>query len=65
MLLYLSITGIVLALILLYFNASRYKSSIYIGVFFFVISLNGLNQFALLYSKTVITKKAIPFFYLC
>lgn len=54
MLLYLSITGIALSLILLYFNARRYKSSIYLGIFFFLISLYGINQYALLYSDSIV-----------
>ncbi|MEI7422897.1 MAG: helix-turn-helix domain-containing protein [Prolixibacteraceae bacterium] len=53
MLLYLSITGISLSLILFYFNARNYKSSIYLSIFFFLISLYGINQYALLYSGSV------------
>jgi len=54
MLLYLSLTGIVLSLILLYFNSRSYKSSIYLGIFFLLISLYGLNQYVLLYSNSIL-----------
>jgi len=43
MLLFLSFTGILLSVILLVFNAGRYKSSRYLGGFFFLISLYALN----------------------
>lgn len=59
MLIYLSITGIILSVILLYFNARSFKSSIYLGIFFFVVSLYGINQYALLYSKSVLLTAAI------
>ena len=39
--------------ILLYFKARNYRSSIYLGVYFFTISLYGLVQYILLYSKSV------------
>lgn len=54
MLLYLSITGITLSLILFYFNARKYKSSNYLSIFFFLISLYGINQYALIYSGSVL-----------
>ena len=53
MLLSLSILGIFLSLILLYFNARKYRSSLYLGLFFFLISLYGLYQYILLFSKSV------------
>ena len=53
MLLYFSLTGILLSIIFLYFNARRYASSIYVGVFFFLLSLYGITQYAILYSKSV------------
>jgi AraC-like DNA-binding protein len=53
MLLSLSITGIFLSVIMLYFNSRKYKSSIYLGVFFMLVSLYGFYQYILLYSKSV------------
>lgn len=53
MLLFLSILGIFLSLILLYFNARKYRSSLYLGLFFFLVSLYGFYQYILLYSKSV------------
>ncbi len=53
MLLILSITGIILSLVLLYFNAAKYKPIIYLGIFFFCISFYGLNQYVVLNSKSV------------
>jgi len=43
MLLFLSLTGIILSVILLVFNAGRYISSRYLGGFFLLISLNALT----------------------
>ena len=43
MLLSLSLAGIILSVILLVFNAGRYKSSRYLGGFFFLISVYALN----------------------
>jgi AraC-like DNA-binding protein len=53
MLLSLSILGIVLSVILLFFNARRYKSSFFLGAFFLLVSLYGFYQYILLYSKSV------------
>lgn len=53
MLLFLSLLGIFLSLILLYFNAREYGSSLYLGLFFFLLSLYGFYQYILLYSKSV------------
>ena len=53
MLLFLSITGIFLSLILLYFNAKKYASTIYLSLFFLFISLYVFYQYILLYSKSV------------
>ena len=53
MLPYLSIIGILLSIILLYFNARKYSSAIYLGAFFLLVSLYGFNQYAVLYSKSV------------
>ncbi len=54
MLLPLSVLGIFLSVILVYFNARKFASSIYLGGFFFLISLYGFIQYTLLYSKSVI-----------
>ena len=53
MLLFLSLLGIFLSVILLYFNATKYPSSIYLGAFFLLISLYGFIQYSLFYSKSV------------
>lgn len=54
MLLSFSLLGIILSVILLYFNARKSASTIYLGVFFLLISLYGLYQYVLLYSKSVL-----------
>jgi AraC-like DNA-binding protein len=53
MLLTLSILGIFLSVILVYFNARKFTTSIYLGIFFFLISLYGFIQNSILYSKSV------------
>lgn len=53
MLLFLSLLGLFLSVILLYFNARKFTSSIYLGAFFFLISLYGFIQYSILYSKSV------------
>jgi AraC-like DNA-binding protein len=53
MLLFLSILGIFLSVILLYFNARKNASAKYLGVFFLQVSLYGFYQYVLLYSKSV------------
>ena len=53
MLLFLSISGILLSAILLYFNARNNRSTIYLGLFFLLLSLYSLYQYILLYSKSV------------
>lgn len=53
MLPFLSLLGIFLSAILLYFNAKKYRSSLYLGLFFLFTSLYGLYQYILLYSKSV------------
>lgn len=52
MLLFLSILGIFLSLILLFFNARKFKSSVYLSLFFLFASLYGFYQYVLLYSKS-------------
>ncbi|MEI8087681.1 MAG: hypothetical protein WCG93_15835, partial [Paludibacter sp.] len=53
MLLYISLFGIFLSLLLLYFNARNYTPSIYLGIYFFLVSLYGVNQYVILWSKSV------------
>ena len=53
MLLYLSIFGIFLSVILMYFNTSRKTSRIYLAIFCFLISLYSANQYAIVYSESV------------
>jgi AraC-like DNA-binding protein len=53
MLLFSSILGIFLSLILLYFNARKNGSTIFLGIFFLLLSLYGFYQYVLLYSKSV------------
>jgi AraC-like DNA-binding protein len=60
MLLSLSLLGLILSAILLYFNARNYKSSIYLSLFFFLISLYSFSQYVLLYSKSVFLVSIIP-----
>lgn len=54
LLLSLSIAGIFLSVVLLYYNARKYTSSIYLGIFFLLISLYGFIQYVVLYSKSVV-----------
>ena len=49
----LSILGIFLSVILVYYNARKFTTSIYLGIFFFLISLYGFIQNSILYSKSV------------
>ncbi len=53
MILFLSLTGILLSAILLYYNARENTSSIYLGLFFLFISLYTFIQYVVLYSKSV------------
>lgn len=61
MLLFLTLSGIFLSVLLLYFNARKYTSTIYLGLFFFVLSLYEFVQYVNLYSKSEIL---VSFFYL-
>ena len=54
LLLFLSSTGILLSVILLYFNARNYRSSVYLGLFFFTLSVYGFIEYALIYSRSVL-----------
>lgn len=53
MLLFFSILGIFLSVILLSFNARKLTATLYLAGFFFLISLYVLSQYGLLYSKSV------------
>ena len=53
MMLSISILGIFLSVILLYFNVRKYPATVFLGLFFFLISLYSFIQFVMLYSKSV------------
>lgn len=50
MLLFLTLSGIFLSILLLYFNARNYSSTIYLGLFFLLLSFYGFIQYITLYS---------------
>lgn len=52
MLLYISILGILLSVILFSFTARLYRSSVYLAGFFFLTSLYSLNIYILFYSRS-------------
>lgn len=54
MLLFLSLTGIILSVILLIFNARRFRSSWYLGGFFFLVSLYAFFQYVFVDSHSVL-----------
>lgn len=49
-LLFLSIIGFILSIILMYFNARKFPTSVYLGAFFFLVSLYGFIQWVFHYS---------------
>lgn len=49
----LSILGIILSVVLLRYNARRYTSSVFLGIFFFLMSLYGIIQYILFFSESV------------
>jgi AraC-like DNA-binding protein len=53
MLLYISLSGLILSVILYFFSARLYKSSIYLAGFFFLVSLYSFFIYTLFYSKSV------------
>ena len=61
MLLFLSLTGILLSIILLYHNARKYPSTVYLALFFFAISTYSFIQYVMLYSKSEVL---VSLFYL-
>ena len=52
MLLFLSILGGLLSVILLLFSGRKNITTVYLGAFFFLLSLYGLYQYALVYAKS-------------
>ena len=54
MLLFLLLLGILMSCILLYFNARKFPSIIHLSLFVFSISLYGIMQYVMLYSKSVV-----------
>ena len=54
MYLFLSLLGIFLSVTLLSFTARYYKSAIYLGFFFFTISVHNFLAYVTLYSKSVL-----------
>ncbi|HPT10964.1 MAG TPA: hypothetical protein PL087_11195 [Bacteroidales bacterium] len=53
MILYIALTGLILSSILLYFNARKYRSALYLGLFFFLISLYTVIFETIFYSRSV------------
>jgi len=53
MTIFLFLTGLLLSLILIYYNYQKYPSAIYLGLFFFLISLYSLIYEVILNSKSV------------
>jgi AraC-like DNA-binding protein len=49
----LAIIGIFLSVLLLYFNARRYPSSIFLSMFFFLVSIYIFVEYTVMYSKSV------------
>ena len=54
MLLYLSIFGVFLSVILLFYNKEKSGSTFFLGFFFFSLSMYALSQYILLYSKSFV-----------
>lgn len=53
MLPFLSITGISVLIILLYFNVRKYPSSLYLGLYFLLVSLYVFHVYAFFYSHSI------------
>ncbi|NML23872.1 AraC family transcriptional regulator [Pseudoflavitalea sp. G-6-1-2] len=51
MLLYLSLSGALLSLLLLYFNAREFRSSIYLGIFFLLVSFYSFHHYIFIYAR--------------
>lgn len=56
-----AIIGIFLSVLMLYFNARRFPSSIYLSLFFFLVSVYLFIEYAVMYSKSVLL---VSIFYL-
>jgi AraC-like DNA-binding protein len=50
----LSVIAFVISVILLYFNARRNPATIYLGIFFLLVTLYCISQYVILYSKSVL-----------
>lgn len=59
MLLFTSLLGAFLSLLLLWYNAKRNTSNIYLGFFFLLVSFYEFYQYALLYSKSVVMVEVV------
>jgi AraC-like DNA-binding protein len=53
MLLFISLSGILVSVILVCFNIKDYKPAIYLGLFFFGLSMYALSVYVLVFSKSV------------
>ena len=53
MLLFLSIVGVFLSVILISFHAKKFGATLFLGLFFFTVSMYAVSQYILLYSGSV------------
>lgn len=53
MLLYLSLLGFLLSGLLLFYNYKKYPTSVYLALFFLLVSIYRLNEYVVLYSKSI------------
>ena len=53
MLLYLSLLGFLLSGLLLFYNYKKYPASVYLALFFLLVSIYRLNEYVVLYSKSI------------
>jgi AraC-like DNA-binding protein len=54
--------GILLSAILIYYNARDYKSSVYLGTFFLLVSAYGITQYLLFYSDSIVLISIVVFY---
>lgn len=52
MLLYLSLSGVLLSVLLIYYNARKYKASVYLGLFFLLVSFYSFHHYIFIYTKS-------------
>lgn len=52
MLLYLSLSGVLLSVLLIYFNGRKYKASIYLGIFFLLVSFYSFHHYIFIYARS-------------